>query len=206
MTHVSNATDVHTSPARGVPSSSVRTAAEDSSVPDASSPEDTGIDGQWFYTREAGVFYLINALNHPAVRALLDDAGAWTELPSGWAWLFRLGETLGLQLDDPVASFFAREVGCDAVQQLRELPELPVADALLPLLARLYAADVWQPELVQVEGRVVHTASHIDVEFPMSAVRLPVRLAGLDINPGWVPWLGRVVTFHYLSSHAGGPA
>jgi hypothetical protein len=38
----------------------------------------------------------------------------------------------------------------------------------------------------------------------MSAVRLPVRLAGLDINPGWVPWLGRVVTFHYMSSHGGG--
>ena len=26
---------------------------------------------------------------------------------------------------------------------------------------------------------------------------VPVRLAGLDINPGWLPWLGRVVQFHY---------
>jgi hypothetical protein len=31
----------------------------------------------------------------------------------------------------------------------------------------------------------------------MNAIRLPVRLAGLDINPGWLPWLGRVVSFHY---------
>jgi hypothetical protein len=28
-------------------------------------------------------------------------------------------------------------------------------------------------------------------------VSLPVRLAGLDANPGWYPELGRVVTFHY---------
>ena len=23
------------------------------------------------------------------------------------------------------------------------------------------------------------------------------RLAGLDIDPGWLPWIGRVVSFHY---------
>jgi hypothetical protein len=32
----------------------------------------------------------------------------------------------------------------------------------------------------------------------MSSVRLEIRLAGLDLDPGWVPWLGRVVSFHYL--------
>jgi hypothetical protein len=25
-----------------------------------------------------------------------------------------------------------------------------------------------------------------------------VRRAGLDLDPGWVPWLGRVVLHHYL--------
>jgi hypothetical protein len=28
-------------------------------------------------------------------------------------------------------------------------------------------------------------------------VDIEVRRAGLDLDPGWVPWLGRVVTFGY---------
>jgi hypothetical protein len=31
----------------------------------------------------------------------------------------------------------------------------------------------------------------------MDQVDIAVRLAGLDANPGWVPSLGRVVTFYY---------
>jgi hypothetical protein len=33
-----------------------------------------------------------------------------------------------------------------------------------------------------------------------SQVDMTVRRAGLDLDPGWVPWLGRVVQFHYLDS------
>jgi len=28
-------------------------------------------------------------------------------------------------------------------------------------------------------------------------VDIDIRRVGLDIDPGWVPWLGRTVTFHY---------
>jgi hypothetical protein len=157
-----------------------------------------------FHTRQGGLFYLINALNHPSICAVLDDREAWTMLPSGWAWLFRLGECLGLDPDDPVVQFLARETGFDTVDQLLEVPGLPLRERLMTLLDDLYACDVWQPQLLKVDARVVPTASHLDVEFPMSAVRLPVRLAGLDLNPGWVPWLGRVVTFHYTAQADGG--
>ena len=37
----------------------------------------------------------------------------------------------------------------------------------------------------------------IDVTLPMSAVDLRIRRAGLDIDPGYLPWFGRVVHFHY---------
>jgi hypothetical protein len=173
--------------------------------PPAKTTGDGAAHGEFvFHTRQGGVFYLINALNHPSVRALLDDAEAWTSLPSGWAWLFRLGESLGLDIHDPVASFFARESGLESALQLDDLGQLPMREALLDLCARVYAPHgVWQPELLAIEGRVTPTSSHLDVEFPMSAVRLPVRLAGLDLNPGWTPWLGRVVTFHYVSVREG---
>jgi hypothetical protein len=36
------------------------------------------------------------------------------------------------------------------------------------------------------------------VFFDLAAADVRVRRSGLDIDPGWVPWLGRVVRFHYL--------
>jgi hypothetical protein len=31
----------------------------------------------------------------------------------------------------------------------------------------------------------------------MSNVSIAIRRTGLDINPGWVPELGRIVQFHF---------
>ena len=41
------------------------------------------------------------------------------------------------------------------------------------------------------------TPAHLDVVFPIHAQKLPVRRAGLDLDPGWQPQFGRIVTFHY---------
>jgi hypothetical protein len=41
------------------------------------------------------------------------------------------------------------------------------------------------------------TSSHVDLVLPLDAVTLPVRIAGLDFDPGWLPAFGRVVRFHY---------
>jgi hypothetical protein len=51
--------------------------------------------------------------------------------------------------------------------------------------------------LVLRPARVMLTATHVDIFFPLNAADVRVRRAGLDIDPGWVPWLLRVVTFHY---------
>ncbi len=78
---------------------------------------------------------------------------------------------------------------------------------LLPYLQRRLAralemdedwtADGVATALLLRRGRVFVTSSHIDVQMSLEEVRVDVRLAGLDANPGWVPALGRVVTFHY---------
>ena len=41
------------------------------------------------------------------------------------------------------------------------------------------------------------TPTHVDLRQPIDAVDLRIRRAGLDLDPGWVPWLGRVLRFHY---------
>jgi len=52
--------------------------------------------------------------------------------------------------------------------------------------------------LVLRPGRVSATRTHLDVLFDHEQADLRVRRAGLDVDPGWVPWLGRVIRYHYL--------
>ena len=42
------------------------------------------------------------------------------------------------------------------------------------------------------------TATHIDLVMSMNQASGPVRLAGLDADPGWLPSFGRVVKFHFI--------
>lgn len=46
-------------------------------------------------------------------------------------------------------------------------------------------------------GSIACSRTHMDMWLPIQAIDLRIRRNGLDINPGWVSWLGRVVTFHY---------
>jgi hypothetical protein len=47
-------------------------------------------------------------------------------------------------------------------------------------------------------GKLSITRTHVDLVMRMHEISVPLRMAGLDANPGWVPELGRVVTFHFL--------
>ncbi len=51
--------------------------------------------------------------------------------------------------------------------------------------------------LIMREGQVAITRTHLDILFDTSQLDIRIRKAGLDINPGWVSWLGMVVQFHY---------
>jgi len=48
-------------------------------------------------------------------------------------------------------------------------------------------------------GKLILSLSHVDLGMGMNQISVPVRLAGLDANPGWMPELGRVITFHFLA-------
>ncbi len=52
-------------------------------------------------------------------------------------------------------------------------------------------------QLVHRVGHVAITKTHLDVLFDPGITDSQIRIAGLDINPGWVSWLGKVVQFHY---------
>ena len=52
--------------------------------------------------------------------------------------------------------------------------------------------------LVRRPARLALSATHVDVRFPLAGADLRVRRIGLDIDPGWLPWFGRVIAFQFI--------
>jgi hypothetical protein len=144
--------------------------------------------GEIVSTAWGGVLFLVNALRRLHIEALLDRAGA--DAPTGWRLLHDLGVAFGMPDDDPLAEFFTAQ----------DLDTSVAPDLLAILLGDIEA--VYQPDgpwplpLVQ-PARLRATETHLDLDLHAADIDPALRLSGLDLDPGWVPWLGRVVTFHY---------
>jgi len=54
-----------------------------------------------------------------------------------------------------------------------------------------------QTALLLRQGRLYVTSTHVDLVMRLMDVSTPIRMAGLDCNPGWLPDFGRVVLFHF---------
>jgi hypothetical protein len=78
----------------------------------------------------------------------------------------------------------------------REDRLLAACQLVLARFLRRYAR-ISLRRLVRRPALVHGTRTHIDLRFDARWVELEVRLPGLDLDPGWVPWLGRVISFHY---------
>jgi hypothetical protein len=64
------------------------------------------------------------------------------------------------------------------------------------LSRRLDSADPGA-ELLHQPGQVYISSTHVDVVLPLDAISIPIRIAGLDRDPGWLPDFGRVVKIHF---------
>lgn len=67
------------------------------------------------------------------------------------------------------------------------------------LRQKLQRMNLWQSDWFFLSAIIEVDQAHVRCYLDNSAVRLYIRRTGLDINPGWVPWLGRVINFHYGS-------
>jgi hypothetical protein len=59
------------------------------------------------------------------------------------------------------------------------------------------AGRIGLASLVRRPGAISLTPTHADLHFHLQHTDLRVRRLGLDLDPGWLPWFGRVVAFHY---------
>ncbi|MET1254230.1 hypothetical protein [Aliikangiella maris] len=69
-----------------------------------------------------------------------------------------------------------------------------IKNILFSIRQKLGKSAKW---LIKRQGKIAFTQTHVDVLYDFSQLNLAIRLAGFDINPGWVNWLGKVVTIHY---------
>lgn len=52
-------------------------------------------------------------------------------------------------------------------------------------------------DIIRRPGYVSLSRTDLDVTLPLDGVDIRIRRIGLDLDPGWLPWFGRVVRFHY---------
>ena len=141
-------------------------------------------------TAGGGLLFLVPLLNQLGLADFLDEEAASSDLPQRiFAILLR---RLPIGDDDPLWLLCAlplpadRDADGEAARWLarcRRHLRRHVGIGLYSLVCR--------------PARITICATHVDVRQGIDAVDLRIRRAGLDVDPGWVPWLGRVLRFHY---------
>jgi hypothetical protein len=163
-----------------------------------------------FFTEHGGLLLLLPQLLPSGALARLEDAAVWPaqSLPQA---LHALALMLGpLAARDPAALAFCglhpqadappplqpnpaqQEAQQQALQQARQdllqhlalcLPEWPASQRLARLRER--------------RARIEADPGWIEVHFALSDVSLDLRRAALDLDPGFIPWLGVVMRYVY---------
>jgi hypothetical protein len=86
--------------------------------------------------------------------------------------------------------------GLDRTDKAAMAAATGAAKRLLERLADLGFRDAKQ--VLRRRATLCAEPGWLEAEFSIDDVDLDVRRAGLDIDPGWLPWLGTVVKFRYV--------
>lgn len=154
------------------------------------------IAGEPLPSENAALLFLVPLLLRLGVRGLLEERPEL--LASDWAvrLLCRAARRLRVPREDPILAALSRPG-----EELSDSPEPRDLTAAWLRSMRAWCrthAGIGLGSLVHRRGKVTATSSHVDVYFDAAQVDMRIRRSGLDFDPGWVPWLGRVVYFHYV--------
>jgi hypothetical protein len=162
------------------------------------------------HTSAGGVLFLLHVVDELGLPSDLAATAAFAGRPVRW-WLHRLAMTLAdLEPTDPAALAFAGLAPGDAAPSDGEPAPLPrERRSVARVTARLTAAlesrlgrcsDEPGALVAWVCARpaeILAEPGWIEVRFDIASVDTDVRRAGLDLDPGYLPWLGSVVRFSY---------
>lgn len=151
------------------------------------------LDGDWRPTDCGGLLFLLPVLARCGLVAHADPDAARID---ALRVLQRALHRLRAPPHDPA---------WDIVADLSPLPPAAARDAHARAGRELGAARLWLQRharvglvtLVRRRAALALTATHIDVRFPLAGANVRLRRLGLDADPGWVPWFGRVIAFQF---------
>lgn len=138
------------------------------------------------FSPHAGALWLVRLLDAVGFGATRPDPG------SAFAVLGGLFRTAGLADEDPHWDLLPPDAVPPAPRETR--PWQIQARRTLRRRAGLSVA-----ELARRPGWITLTLTHADIVLPLDTVDLRVRRLGLDSDPGYVPWLGRILRFHFVA-------
>ncbi|MFN8468429.1 MAG: hypothetical protein U0X20_22920 [Caldilineaceae bacterium] len=150
-------------------------------------------------TRAAGVWLLLPVLRGLGLAAYLRAHEELAAAGLGWRVLEEVARRLAVPAEDPLWRELAQAHPGAGGSRNCSLPPA-WCEGIASWCAQ--QADLPLGDIVLREGFLYTTRTHVDVFFDLDAVDLLVRRLGLDLDPGWVPWLGRVVTFYYETGMA----
>jgi hypothetical protein len=187
-----------------VASPQTQTATELNTQSDTSSRAETPETAQgdvainYCYIQQAGFLYLLNWLR---------DYPALINLPvplSPWLWLahFYRHCCAAWQLpQDKNLQQLLLDIGGLSEQDSAESESLFAAAELqaarMYLQERLAKFQIENYDWLYVPARVWTEQGYVQIYIHELCVRVQLRMAGLDLNPGWVPSLGRVIQFYF---------
>jgi len=152
------------------------------------------------FTAYAGFYFLLNVLERLGIgrSPALADAGFVPEL------MERLAGYAGLPLTASRLLSKLGPVGTRGPQSLQETSrDCPREIRVFLVGVRRWcwrSARLTLREVVTRPGVVCWTRTDLDILMPLDSTDARIRRVGLDLDPGWVPWFGRVVHFHYRNN------
>ena len=177
------------------------------------------------FTSYAGLLLVVPILERLEFAAFLASHSGFLDAGFPARLLWFIGQRVGLPPRDPLAIACRAECGdsdgpassviedivFDLPGRAREILSSPKPRTRLdsPLTAWLTAVRRWcrrharmgLTTLIRRPGHVHISRTHIDACFAVSQIDVRVRRLALDVDPGWVPWMGRVVQFSYGEYH-----
>lgn len=175
----------------------------------AAEPEELDTEPERWPTVWGGLPFVLATAAEAGVPDRLTEDATLAERPLSWC-LHRVATRLVPAADDdPAALVLAglpvpfeapspapRPPGADEAARLDEVARAWVA-ATARRLEREDAEDPFEVvrDVALRRGEVAWEPGWVDVHLRLDDVDVDVRRAGLDLDPGWVPWLGTVVRF-----------
>jgi hypothetical protein len=173
-------------------------------------------------TAAGGLLFLVQVLRGLDFDAFLDTHAGAAAADLGADVLRAIALRTGTPPDDPIFAAIGFPGDADASPHTRAVPAIGRRQRLRQRAGSagavsaasseshavrewVRAARVWCRRnagvglhtLVRRPALLSRTRTHVDIVFALRAADVRLRRAGLDVDPGWVPWLGRVVLFHY---------